>query len=195
MEKYPPASPEAALALLYEGNDRFCNKSPHVQEDSERRRILQSGQHPFAAVLCCSDSRVPPEILFDKRLGDLFVIRNAGNVVDDIVLGSIEYAVKHLGTRLVIVLGHEGCGAVTATVKNSPAEGHLGSIMSRIRPAVLKSKNLPGDAIANAIDANIAEMKAVLLLEPFFGDMVEEGKLLVVGMRYNLGEGTMQQIG
>jgi carbonic anhydrase len=195
MNKYPPTSPDAALDLLREGNDRYRNKGPHLQEDTERRKMLLSGQHPFAAVLCCSDSRVPPEILFDKRLGDLFVIRNAGNVVDDVVLGSIEYAVEHLGSQLVVVLGHSSCGAVTATVKNSPAQGHLGSIMSRIRPAVEKTRAKEGDAVANAIDANIEEMLAALLREPLFKEMVAEGKLKVVGMRYNLEDGTITEIG
>ncbi len=190
----PPIHLDAALNLLYEGNERFRNKGPHRNEDLGRRKELQTGQHPFAAILCCSDSRVPPEILFDKRLGDLFVIRNAGNVVDDVVLGSIEYAVEHLGTQLVVVLGHESCGAVTATVKNAPAQGHLGSIMSRIRPAVEKIKNNPGDAVANAVDANIQEMVAALLREPCFSEPVLSGKLKVVGMRYNLEAGTVIEI-
>jgi carbonic anhydrase len=194
MSKYPPTNPDAALALLLEGNDRYLHKSPHLQEDAERRQVLRMGQHPFAVVLCCSDSRVPPEILFDKRLGDLFVIRNAGNVVDDVVLGSIEYAVEHLGTQLVVVLGHENCGAVTATVKNAPAQGHLGSIMSRIRPALEKVKGKEGDPIANTIDENIREMVAALMREPLFQELVEAEKLKVVGMRYNLVDGTVTDV-
>jgi carbonic anhydrase len=195
MNKYPPTSPDAALALLYEGNDRYRNKGPYREEDTERRQALISGQHPFAVVLCCSDSRVPPEILFNKRLGDLFVIRNAGNIVDDVVLGSIEYAVEHLGTQLVVILGHGSCGAVTATVNNASAQGHLGSILSRIRPAVEKSQSLPGDAVANAIDANIHEMIAALQREPLFKELVAEGKLKIAGMRYNLEDGTITEIG
>jgi carbonic anhydrase len=195
MNKYPPTGPDAALELLHEGNERYREKSPYRQEDAERRQALQAGQHPFAAILCCSDSRVPPEILFDKRLGDLFVIRNAGNVVDDVVLGSIEYAVEHLGTQLVVVLGHSSCGAVTATVRNAPAQEHLGSIMSRIRPAVEKSRAKSGDPVANAIDANVEEMVEAMLREPFFSERVHAGTLKVIGMRYNLSDGTLTVIG
>ena len=105
-----------AIELLKAGNARFISGALSPKEDyAEDRKRLAEGQHPFAVVLCCSDSRVAPEIIFDQKLGDLFVIRNAGNVVDDDVLGSIEYAVEHLGTPLVVVLGHSCCGAVTAT--------------------------------------------------------------------------------
>jgi carbonic anhydrase len=194
MNKYPPTNADAALNLLLEGNERFRTKSQFQQIDEERRRELQAGQHPFAAILCCSDSRVPPEILFDKRLGDLFIIRNAGNVVDDVVLGSLEYAVAHLGVQLLMVLGHEGCGAVTATVQNAAAHGHLASIMSRIRPAVEKIQSLPGDPVALAIDAHIREMLASLRREPEFSQRLAQGELKVVGMRYNLGFGTITEI-
>jgi carbonic anhydrase len=194
MNKYPPLDGEAALELLQEGNDRYRNKGIFQESDRERRKELESGQHPFAAILSCSDSRVPPEILFDKRLGDLFVIRNAGNVIDDVVLGSIEYAIEHLGVELVVVLGHQSCGAVTATVKNAPAVGHLGSILSRIRPAVEKTSGQAGDPVALAIDANIVEMLAVLLREPEIAERVHAQKLKVVGMRYNLVDGTLTDI-
>jgi carbonic anhydrase len=195
MSKFPPTSPDAALTLLWEGNDRFRTKGLFQREDADRRRELRAGQSPFAAILCCSDSRVPPEILFDKRLGDLFVIRNAGNVVDDVVLGSIEYAVEHLGVGLIVVLGHESCGAVTATVKNAPAQGHQGSIMSRIRPALEKARGQPGDLLENTIDANIREMCAGLLREPVFSERMAAGSLKIVGMRYNLVDGTLTHIG
>ena len=194
MNKYPPVNADSALELLLAGNDRYRHKGVFHEIDMERRKELAAGQHPFAVVLCCSDSRVPPEILFDKRLGDLFVIRNAGNVIDDVVLGSIEYAIEHLGTELVVVLGHENCGAVTATVRNTPATGHLGSIMSRIRPAVEKVKGQAGDPVALAVDANILEMVAALLREPEFEGRVSEQKLKIVGLRYNLVDGTLIQI-
>lgn len=128
---------EGSLEALKEGNTRFVAGKPSPKEDylSDRERLSQ-GQHPFAVVLCCSDSRVVPEILFDQKLGDLFVIRNAGNVVDDDVLGSIEYAVEHLETPLVVVLGHSCCGAVTATCNDKDFPGHLTEIAKRIRPAI-----------------------------------------------------------
>ena len=126
-----------ALLSLKEGNERFVtgNLSPK-DTYAEDRNTLCEGQHPFAVVLCCSDSRVAPEIIFDQKLGDLFVIRNAGNVVDEDVLGSIEYAVEHLGTPLVVVLGHSCCGAVTATCQSDELPGHILDIAKRIKPSV-----------------------------------------------------------
>jgi carbonic anhydrase len=194
MNKYPPTSADAALLLLIEGNERYRIQSQYQNVDEERRKELQAEQHPFAAVLCCSDSRVPPEILFSKRLGDLFVIRNAGNVIDDVVLGSLEYAVSHLDVRLIIVLGHEKCGAVTATVQNATAHGHLASIMSHIRPAVENVRGLAGDLVALTIDAHIREMTAALRREPEFAEGLARGDLKLVGMRYNLVPGTITEI-
>ena len=128
---------QQALELLKAGNARFVSGALTPKDDyTELREQLSAGQHPFAVVLCCSDSRVAPEIIFDQKLGDLFVIRNAGNVVDDDVLGSIEYAVEHLGTPLVVVLGHSCCGAVTATCQGGDLPGHIVDITQRIRPAI-----------------------------------------------------------
>ena len=128
---------QQALELLKEGNARFISGTLTLKDDyAELREKLNTGQHPFAVVLCCSDSRVAPEIIFDQKLGDLFVIRNAGNVVDEDVLGSIEYAVEHLGTPLVVVLGHSSCGAVTATCQGGDLPGHILDLARRIRPAI-----------------------------------------------------------
>ena len=125
------------LEVLKEGNARFvAGKSSRKADYSADRVKLAEGQHPFAVVLCCSDSRVSPEILFDQGLGDLFVIRNAGHVVDEDVLGSIEYAVEHLGTPLVVVMGHSNCGAVTSTCQGGELPGHIKSIAERIRPSL-----------------------------------------------------------
>src|SRR3954451_10886779 len=118
-------SADQALSRLLAGNERFvAHKERHPDESAGRRRELVSGQHPFAVILGCSDSRVAPELLFDEGLGDLFVIRVAGNIVDDDILASIEYAVEHLGTKLVVVLGHEKCGAVSAAVSGESTVGH-----------------------------------------------------------------------
>ena len=126
-----------ALQSLKAGNERFVTGNLLPKDTyAEDRKALCEGQHPFAVVLCCSDSRVAPEIIFDQKLGDLFVIRNAGNVVDDDVLGSIEYAVEHLGTPLVVVLGHSCCGAITATCQEEDLPGHILDIAKRIRPAI-----------------------------------------------------------
>jgi carbonic anhydrase len=131
---------ESAFQSLKEGNERFVtgslsNKDSYIED----RKRLCEGQHPFAVVLCCSDSRVVPEIIFDQKLGDLFVIRNAGNIVDEEVLGSIEYAVEHLGSPLVVVMGHASCGAVTATYQGGDLPGHILDLAKRIKPSINKS--------------------------------------------------------
>lgn len=128
---------EDALLKLKEGNARFLSETLNPRSSySEDRRKLSEGQHPFAVVLCCSDSRVVPEIIFDCNLGELFVIRNAGNVVDEDVLGSVEYAVEHLGCPLVVVMGHSCCGAVTATCEGGELPGNIPALAQRIRPAI-----------------------------------------------------------
>ena len=126
-----------ALDLLKAGNARFVSGALAQKDDyTTLREQLSAGQHPFAVVLCCSDSRVAPEIIFDQKLGDLFVIRNAGNIVDEEVLGSIEYAVEHLETPLVVVMGHSACGAVTATCQGGDLPGHILDLAKRIKPSI-----------------------------------------------------------
>ena len=128
---------ENALQSLKKGNERFVTGSlSNKYTYAEDRKALCAGQHPFAVVLCCSDSRVVPEIIFDQKLGDLFVIRNAGNIVDEEVLGSIEYAVEHLETPLVVVMGHSSCGAVTATCQGGDLPGHILDLAKRIKPSI-----------------------------------------------------------
>lgn len=131
---------QQALDLLKEGNNRFISGALTPKDDcATLREQLTAGQHPFTVVLCCSDSRVAPEIIFDQKLGDLFVIRNAGNIVDEEVLGSIEYAVEHLETPLVVVMGHASCGAVTATCQGGDLPGHILDLAKRIKPSINKS--------------------------------------------------------
>ena len=126
-----------AIELLKAGNARYVSGALTQKDDyTELRGKLTTGQHPFAVVLCCSDSRVAPEIIFDQKLGDLFVIRNAGNVVDKHVLGSIEYAVEHLETPLVVVMGHSSCGAVTATFHGEALPANILAIVKRIKPSI-----------------------------------------------------------
>ena len=148
-----------ALERLMKGNERFV-KGRAIQPNGspEHRRELLAGQEPFAVVLGCSDSRVPPEIIFDCGLGEIFVIRVAGNILDDVVIGSIEYAVEHLGTRLVLVLGHESCGAVGASLEGGEAGGHIDSIVNAIVPAVESVRAQKGDLYENAIKANSCAM-------------------------------------
>ena len=129
--------PQKAIETLTTGNARFVSGTLTPKDDyAELRERLSKGQNPFAVVLCCSDSRVAPEIIFDQKLGDLFVIRNAGNVIDKHVLGSIEYAVEHLGASLVVVMGHSCCGAVTATRMGEALPDNIMAIARRIKPSI-----------------------------------------------------------
>lgn len=133
----PNLSTKEALNNLKIGNERFAKmKLNHPDESVARRLEMVKGQHPFAAVLSCSDSRVPTEIIFDQGLGDIFVIRNAGNVLDEHIMGSIEYAVEHLGVNLVVVMGHESCGAVAAAMGHSKETKAIESLKKAIEPAV-----------------------------------------------------------
>ena len=175
---------QKALELLKEGNARFISGALTPQDNyAELREQLSAGQHPFAVVLCCSDSRVAPEIIFDQKLGDLFVIRNAGNVVDEDVLGSIEYAVEHLETSLVVVLGHSCCGAVTATCQGGDLPGHIVDLAKRIRPGI---------STACCIDDNArrhAQRMAQLIKED---DIVKHMKAHVTSAFYNIQSGIVE---
>jgi carbonic anhydrase len=185
---------EQALQRLIAGNDRFvADQSIHPDQTKERRVALAGGQTPFAIVLTCSDSRVSPELFFDQGLGDLFVIRNAGNVLDDHVIGSMEYAVEHLHVPLIVVVGHEKCGAVTAAVAGGEVPGHLHSVTDDIAPAVEQSKNLPGDKVDNAVRANAQRAAEILMhVEPVLKEAASRTNLLIVAARYDLATGKIQ---
>lgn len=144
------------LARLKIGNRRHAEMHPmHPHLGSAWRAELSKAQHPFACVLACADSRVPPEMVFDTGLGDLFVVRVAGNIVDDAVLGSLEYAVEHLHVPLIVVLGHSGCGAVTAAIQGGPARDHTGVLIQAIAPAVREARKRPGPLLDNAVRENM----------------------------------------
>jgi len=182
---------EDARQKLIEGNKRYVDaKMIYPNQTALRRSEIAKGQHPFAVILGCSDSRVPPEIIFDQGLGDLFVIRVAGNITDNVVLGSIEYAVEHLGVRYIMVLGHEGCGAVEATVKEGHAPGHIDCIVKAIRPVLKKIKNSPGDTLDNAVRANVLSVVAQLKSsKPILAELFKKGELVIDGARYDLEDG------
>jgi len=185
---------DEALTRLVEGNKRFVEmKLAHPDQDAGCRTNLSKGQQPFAVILGCSDSRVPPEVIFDQGLGNLFVVRVAGNVADELGIASIEYAVEHLGSRLIVVLGHERCGAVTAAVKGGELPGHLPALMAALKPAVDKSKGCAGDAVDGAILANV-EVTAGQLREskPILAELVEKGEIKIVGARYDLDTGVVE---
>jgi carbonic anhydrase len=185
---------EQAMERLMAGNKRYvASKQTHPHQTRERCVELSAGQYPFAVILGCADSRVPPEVIFDQGLGDLFVIRVAGNVLDDIVVGSVEYAAAHLHTPLIVVLGHAKCGAVGATVAGGELEGHLPSLAEAIQPAVDQVRDLPGDLVDNAVRAN-AKMVAEQLRssQPVLAELANAGELKIVAARYDLDTGLVE---
>ncbi|MCB0164337.1 MAG: carbonic anhydrase [Anaerolineae bacterium] len=186
-------SPNEALQMLKNGNQRYVEAQlTHPDQTPQRRTDLSGGQSPFAIVLGCADSRVPPEIVFDQGLGNIFTIRVAGNVIDDIVLGSIEYAAEHLHTPLMVVLGHSNCGAVAATLAGGELGGHLPSLAEAIQPAVNMAKDQAGDVLDNAVRIN-AKMMAEHLRqsEPILAKLVNSGQFKVVAARYDLASGVV----
>jgi carbonic anhydrase len=197
----PAVTPDAALKKLEEGNQRYISGKVAACKDSDaaKRARLAKSQAPFAIVLSCSDSRVPPEIVFDQSMGEIFVVRVAGNVVDPVILGSIEYAAEHLGSPLIMVLGHERCGAVTAAVNASPSkkpEGNIGSIVKSIEPAVAVAKKASAKGAEPAVVVDTAISKNVELVvesltkkSPVLAHLVKEGKVKIVGARYDLDDG------
>ncbi len=187
---------DGALRQLSEGNERYVSsRLIHPRQGEERRVEVSRGQSPFAVIVGCSDSRIPPEIIFDQGLGDLFVVRVAGNVLDDIGMGSIEYAVDHLGVSLVVVLGHGKCGAVSATVQGGEAHGHIGSIVRAISPALEKAKGLEGDLTDNTIRVNASRVAdQVRSSKPILSKKMEEGALRVAGAYYDIESGKVEFI-
>ncbi|MBD2110467.1 MULTISPECIES: carbonic anhydrase [Cyanophyceae] len=185
-------SPEEALRRLLDGNQRFTgHQLEHPDQSEERVLELTQSQHPFATVLSCADSRVAAEIIFDQGLGDIFDVRVAGNIATPEVVGSIEYAVELLETPLLMVLGHERCGAVTAAVRNEPLPGDIGTFVQAILPAVNQVKGQPGDAVDNAVTANVRYQVEQVLRSSLVRDRQQSGQLQVVGARYDLDTGTV----
>lgn len=181
---------------LLKGNQRFVAGERAVIDFSNKRVELIAGQHPFAAIISCSDSRVPPELLFDQGLGDLFIIRVAGNVAGPIELGSIEYGIEHLHTPLLVVLGHQACGAVAATVQG-PAGGNIQSILDEIEPAVeiAKKNRRTGNLVEDSVDENVKlVIKNILKRSPVTEEYVKEGKLTILGAKYFFDTGKIEVI-
>ena len=217
----PIVSPPEAISRLKEGNGRFTAGNPQhphesvdernyvaansyenagmiflgmtAAEAAKRRADLTKSQHPFAIIVSCSDSRVPPEIVFDQGLGDLFVLRVAGNVIDDHSLGSIEYAVDHLAVRLIVVLGHQSCGAVKAAKETiaakSEAPAHIQSLVTAIRPAV--EATVDGD-LDTTVKANVKDVvQALRSSTPILKPKVDSGEVRVLGAYYSLDTGAV----
>jgi carbonic anhydrase len=201
-----PASPEAALEQLMAGNKRYTEgRTVHDTDESVRRVALAEEQKPYAAILGCADSRVPPEVIFDQGLGDLFVVRIAGNTAQDpLVVGSVEYAAEHLGSILLMVLGHQNCGAVKAAVatvtEGAHQEGEIQSFVDPIVPVVKKTKRKSPKAskdehalVEQSIQANVKNSVDELSHSgPLLEHLVEKGKLKIVGGEYDLKSGKVQ---
>ena len=182
-----------AMKRLLAGNSRFVSETYNRGDIGLARRAeLSKGQHPFAIIVDCSDSRVAPEFIFDQGLGDLFVVRTAGNTMDDIAIGSVEYAVEHLGVHLVLVLGQEDCGAVKATVGGGKAEGHIDAIVQAIKPAVAIAKKKPGDLLNNSIAENVdLVVERLRTSQPILEHALQTGKVKIVGGVYSLKDGSV----
>ncbi|OYW52922.1 MAG: carbonic anhydrase [Rhizobiales bacterium 35-68-8] len=188
-------SPDAALKRLMDGNARYAANTPDQKDFTAGRAARAQAQYPFAAILSCADSRVAPELAFDEGPGELFVVRLAGNFVNDDGLASLEYGAKFLGTPLIMVLGHSNCGAVDAAIKvlkdNAKLPGHLPELISAIKPAVEKAKaskpaNLLDASIAANVSLNVQRLKTA---RPILSKMVTDGKVKVVGAVYDLPTG------
>jgi carbonic anhydrase len=196
--KHTDLSPEQALALLKEGNRSFTTDAPFRRESTDRDRRIEiaRGQTPFCVLVGCSDSRVSPELLFGRGLGELFIVRNAGNTVDTTAMGSIQYAVAELGVPLIVVLGHEKCGAVQAAVsvvkENTTFPGSIGQMVEPIVPAVLKVQGQPGDLLDNAVRENVRRtVNRLRTSEALLTEPLKAGKLKIVGARYDLDDGSV----
>jgi carbonic anhydrase len=191
--------PDAALDRLMKGNVRYVDGVSRRHDFKIEREALVGGQNPYAGILSCADSRIAPEYAFDSGRGDLFVCRVAGNFANDDTVASLEYAVAILNTPLLLVLGHESCGAVSATIKslkdNTTLPGHLPSLVESLAPAVKAVSGKPGDALANAIRQNVIDNVAKLKsATPILNAAVEQGKLKVVGGIYRLRDGRVESI-
>jgi carbonic anhydrase len=185
---------DTALSELKAGNDHHASKKyDHPHQTVERQRELTKGQHPHAAVLSCADSRVAPEIVFDQGLGDIFDVRVAGNVATDSEIASLEYAAEHLDVPLIVVMGHQMCGAVTAALEAGEGHGHLPVLINAIRPAVDRASKMPGDKLSNAVRVNVQMVIDQLRgSKPILAPMVASGKVRIVGGVYSLDSGRFE---
>jgi carbonic anhydrase len=198
----PVENGDQALTKLMEGNKRYINapESGHARRTEERRLEVAEGQNPFAVILACADSRVAPEVIFDQGLGDTFVVRVAGNIVNPTnygVLGSIEYGVLVLGAPLIMVLGHSRCGAVAGAIealkKGTKFPGSINNIVTTIKPLVEAVKGEPGDLLENSILSNVKMgVNKLNGSAPVIADMVKEGKVKIVGANYDLKTGEVK---
>jgi carbonic anhydrase len=188
-------SPDKALKALLDGNDRFVKaKRRNPNQTISRLREVAKGQKPFASILGCADSRVPSEMVFDQGLGNLFVCRVAGNVATPEEIGSLEFGSLVLGSKVILVLGHERCGAVDATIKGAQVPGQIGSLLAAIKPGVERSEGQPGDRLENACKGNILVQIENLKSSPVLSELIKEGKLKIFGGYYDLDTGEVSLV-
>lgn len=192
------ADPARALQALKDGNLRYVRGASWTSDYAKERAALRTRQHPFAAVLGCADSRVPPELIFDQSLGKLFVVRVAGNVAGPAECGSIEYAVAHLHVPLVVVLGHDNCGAVAAAVKGGEASPNLSTILEAIQPAVaqVRDRKRPmDDMLLEVARENVRHQLGVVSADPVVASAVSEHRLALAGAEYHPATGKVEWLG
>ncbi|TGM94885.1 carbonic anhydrase [Leptospira licerasiae] len=186
--------PQESLKKLMEGNYRFITgKSIRPNQSKDRVKELTKGQKPFAVIVGCSDSRVPHEIIFDQGIGDLFIVRTAGQVSTYASWGSIEFAVEVLGSRLILILGHTKCGAVAAACNLPDVPGHIVTLINAIKPAADVAKSLPGDLVDNAVKVNVAkQVKQLKELEPVMTRKLRKKEIDIVGAVYDIETGKVE---
>jgi carbonic anhydrase len=188
-------TPDQALQQLMDGNQRFLTgKRQNPRQDMARLREVAKTQKPFAAILSCADSRVPSEILFDQGFGDLFICRVAGNIATPEEIGSLEFGSLVLGSKVIMVMGHKRCGAVDATIKGAQVPGQIASLLDAIRPAVGRAKKETGDQLENTTKANVLVQVEKLKSSPVITQLIQEGKLKVVGGYYDLDTGAVTMV-
>ncbi|WP_066426118.1 carbonic anhydrase [Anabaena sp. 4-3] len=186
-----PVNPEQALKRLLNGNQRFIKRQPlYPNQSRQRLQAITKAQYPFATILGCADSRVPAEIIFDQGLGDIFVVRVAGNVASDMAIGSLEYATSVLGSQLIVVLGHRKCGAVSAAMKKEPLPGRIGYVVEGIKPALAKLEPTAKNMNEQAIIANVQyQAEKLLRKSTILAQSVRQTKLKIVGAVYDIDTG------
>ncbi len=196
MNNYQPLTlnrnSETVLQKLVNGNKRFASLKPtHPHETIQQLHTVAKGQHPFAVIICCSDSRVSPELIFDEGIGDLFVIRTAGNMIGGLEIGSVEYAVEHLGVQQIIVMGHEKCGAIMAFIEGGEIPGHIKDIVDSIKlEAEIKAIPINDtNRLDDCVKANVLHgMNQLILQSAIIKEKVNSKQVSIVGMRYDLDD-------
>ncbi|WP_349828659.1 carbonic anhydrase [Brevibacterium litoralis] len=195
-----PRTPDEAYRRLLEGNERFVTESPlHPNQDASRRAALAGGQQPFASLLGCSDSRVAAEMIFDVGLGEMFIVRTAGQVTGNVSMGSLEYGVAVLGTPLLVVLGHDGCGAVRATVEavesGDTPPGFIGDITSSLYPSVVRTRRGGDQSVDGAVAQNVVDtVHSLAQRSHLLRRALLDGSLQIVGLTYDLHDGRVREV-